>query len=592
MYQVQSDLLNLLQNRLDLEEIPFTERGSRLLIYYNEDGFHVHLAERWTRTHGKYAYRERPRLMYNIQLLNADGNELPINLTTYPHAVLGQSAIGALWLNFADEKTLTIVLPSAASGIRFTCSAHTIKHNTDGGTIQTIGEQAYTLHYRSSTPIMTTNPQHNGDDLTVTLYWEAAPDEKTLHLQLTSDEKAAWDFPQGNALLQASEQRWHGWLGSVPPVPEPHRAMYYFCWWVMLAGTLSPRGHITREAMTASKTRMLGIWHWDSFFHALAYQHFDTKLAQDQLLIWLDHQREDGFLPDSLHDWEVISRSTFSDADMTKPPLFAWAAWKMHQTQADYAFLRAIYKQTVQWNNWWFTHCDANNNGLCEYHHPYASGLDDSPLWDGGMPVESPDLNTYLTLHQDALAHIAAELGDESAAYAWQSRAATLSQRMIDQRWDAEASLFWAVDGKGQRVPVRTLFNLFPFITGRMTPEIEAQSIEHLTDESAFWAAHPFPSVAMDDPTFDPDQMWRGPTWTPTNYLIYDGLLRIGRTELAHTLRDRTLSTISAHNNVYEYYNPITGAPPPKAYPMVGWSAAVYIVFVLSLLTDSNESDA
>ena len=32
-----------------------------------------------------------------------------------------------------------------------------------------------------------------------------------------------------------------------------------------------------------------------------------------------------------------------------------------------------------------------------------------------------------------------------------------------------------------------------------------------------------------------------------------------------------------AHNDIYEYYNPDTGAPPPKAAPIFGWSAALFI---------------
>ena len=58
--------------------------------------------------------------------------------------------------------------------------------------------------------------------------------------------------------------------------------------------------------------------------------------------------------------------------------------------------MREIYEPIVRWNSWWFTMNDQDRNGLCEYQHPFSSGLDDSPLWDEGMPVESPDLNTYL----------------------------------------------------------------------------------------------------------------------------------------------------------------------------------------------------
>ena len=66
----------------------------------------------------------------------------------------------------------------------------------------------------------------------------------------------------------------------------------------------------------------------------------------------------------------------------------------------------------------------------------FATGLgrwlDDSPLWDGGMPVESPELNTYLCLQEEALARIAQVIGLPNDARSWADRADRLAQRMID----------------------------------------------------------------------------------------------------------------------------------------------------------------
>ena len=73
----------------------------------------------------------------------------------------------------------------------------------------------------------------------------------------------------------------------------------------------------------------------------------------------------------------------------------------------DREFLEEIYEPIVRVNTWWFEKNDLDGNGLCEYQHPFSSGLDDSPLWDDGMPVESPDLNTYLFLQQEALGRMA-----------------------------------------------------------------------------------------------------------------------------------------------------------------------------------------
>ena len=214
--------------------------------------------------------------------------------------------------------------------------------------------------------------------------------------------------------------------------------------------------------------------------------------------------------------------------------------------------------------------------GLCEYQHPFSSGLDDSPLWDEGMPVESPDLNTYLYLQQEALARIAAAIGKREEAEAWAVQADALLDRMIMNSWDPKAGLFWA-KRDGSPILVRTPFSLFPLMTGRLPAEMRDRLIAHLTDPKMFWTRYPVPTVAVDDPKYDPHQMWRGPTWVNVNYLLIEGLYRCGYAELASDLRSRTLELMGQQEDIYEYYHPESGINPPKAAPIFGWSSAIYI---------------
>jgi glycogen debranching enzyme len=104
----------------------------------------------------------------------------------------------------------------------------------------------------------------------------------------------------------------------------------------------------------------------------------------------------------------------------------------------------------------------------------------------------------------------------------------------------------------------------------------------HLRDPQQFWSRYPVPTVALDDPKFDPLQMWRGPTWININYLLVEGLQRIGQDELAAELRRRTLDMLLLSDDIYEYYHPETGEIPPKSAPLYGWSAAVFIEMAIA----------
>ncbi|MGE5265154.1 MAG: amylo-alpha-1,6-glucosidase, partial [Acidobacteriota bacterium] len=211
-----------------------------------------------------------------------------------------------------------------------------------------------------------------------------------------------------------------------------------------------------------------------------------------------------------------------------------------------------------------------------EYNHPYSSGLDDSPLWDEGVPVESPDINTYLVMQAESMAKIARVLRLDEEGRAWNMRAEELLKRMIDHFWDENTGVFWALRDH-KRVPTLTPFNLYPLITGRLDRTMADRVVAHLLSPDEFWAHYPIPTVARNDSKYNPDRMWRGPAWMNINYLFIEGLQRSGYLDLARNLRDKTLELMMRHNDIYEYYNPETSEPPTSAASVFGWSSAVFI---------------
>ena len=389
-------------------------------------------------------------------------------------------------------------------------------------------------------------------------------------------------IPPLEETFEAAAQRWHDWFAAVPPVDPAYADQYYYAWWIMRAGLISTRFYTTREAMTPSKIHYVGVWQWDAYFHALAYRHTDPKLARDQIRIVLDHQRPDGMIPDAVHDEGTITHLAFPvDADVTKPPLLAWAAWKLYENDHDREFLDEIYEPVVRWNRWWFEQSDVSGDGLCEYTHPFSSGLDDSPLWDGGMPVTAPDLNTYLYLQMEYLSQIAGVLGLERDRREWRRQANTLLERMMAHLWDPEAGVFWPLRD-GEPIRILTPFSLLPLLTGALERSVADRLVAHLTDPQTFWTRYPVPTVAKSDPNYDPWQMWRGPTWVNINYLLIEGLQRSGYPRVASDLRKRTLEMALNHQDIFEYYNPENGEACTHAATIFGWSAALFIEMVLA----------
>ena len=576
---INSSFLNQLKNRINLKQIPFSERGSRLLIFCNKYHFTFRLAERWTKIEEPISgYRQRPPIIDQWVFTDKDGYPLELELTTYPHCIECSTRLGTFIMTFVDSETLLITLPPVQCGIKFTAKLDQSHVDRRGGVLRLTGDIRRNIAYTTNADIVRhTTTSSTPTMQSVFLLLDAAKGKKAILLNVTPRLGFNRYIPDPAEAIEAAASRWHEWFDAAPKVAEEYQSQYYYAWWIMRAGLVFTRYYTTREAMVPSMTHYVGVWQWDAYFHALAYRHVHKRLAQDQIRIVLDHQQEDGMIPDAVHDEGAITHLNYPvEADVTKPPLLAWVAYKLYEQDGDREFLDEIYEPILRWNNWWFDKNDLDGNGLCEYQHPYSSGLDDSPLWEEGMPVESPDLNTYLYLQQEALAKIARVIGRYDDAELWQARALAMAERLVDHAWDEESGFFWASRNRS-RVNVRTPFNLFPLITGQLPARISDRLVAHLTDENQFWSRYPVPTVAMDDPKYVPNQMWRGPTWVNVNYLLIEGLQRSGYKVLAHELRKRTLDLICGQDDIYEYYHPQSGENPPNAASTFGWSSAVLI---------------
>ncbi len=571
-----SAYLSLLRNQIDIKQVPFSDRGSRLLILQDKENpcFSVKLAERLTTIQPDIeAYLRRPPFIQDFYLLDEAGEVLDFSVVTYPHVVRLQTRVGDFSLVFQDDKTIALGLPPRSmTGVRFHVQPQFWETTEGGGVFKAVRNLVYSSNCK-------------------TLRNEIIPDKggyTVEYIVQADDDSAIWITIRNGLHLQPelqpfsisfanAETRWRNWFERIPPVDEKYRLTYAYAWWIMANNLIGPQGQITYEAMMPSKLKYVGLWLWDSAMHALAYRHIDPELARNQIRAMLSGQLEDGMLPDAIYDEGVIATIDHPiRAEVTKPPILAWAALKLHETDPDLDFLQEIYIPLVRWNAWWFAMNDDDVDGLVQYNHPYSSGLDDNPLWDHGMPVESPDLNTYLCVQMGSLAEISEILGIEFEAGMWRKRAAAIVKRMIKDMWDEESGLFHALHEE-QPIPVVTPFNLYPLWTGQLPDPIRERVLAHLTNPEEFWGEYSLPSVAYNDPNFDPLTMWRGPVWVNINYFFIEALRQIGELELADQLREKTLNLIMRHKSIYEYYNALTGEPPDTAADIFGWTAAVFI---------------
>jgi putative isomerase len=576
MTDTTSPLLSLMRNQIDVTRVPFSDRGSRLLVFKEPDKSRllIRLAERLTSVQpGLDTYRSRPPFIRDLRLVDEEGQELDFQVSTDPYLLQLETSLGSFGVVFQGASTLAFGLPrGATAGLHFHVSPQFWEETNRGGTFRAIRNLCYSTN---GEPVRNEIiPRGGGYDVEFIVQ---AEDEGAIVLSVGEESGRDIDVPPFSNLVSVAESRWNRWFSRVPPVSDRYRRTYAYAWWVMANNLISARGKVAYEAMAPSKITYVGLWLWDSAMHALAFRHIDPELARNQIRAMLACQLPDGMLPDAVYDEGVIAEIGHPiRAAVTKPPILAWAALKLHETDPDFDFLREIYVPLVRWNAWWFSMNDDDVDGLVQYNHPYSSGLDDSPLWDGGMPVESPDLNTYLCVQMGSLALMAELLGMGSEAEMWRRRAAAIVRRMLRDFWDEKAGLFWVLRDE-EPIRVVTPFNLYPLWTGQLPDTVRQRVLDHLTDPDQFWGEYVIPTVARNDPNYDPSTMWRGPVWLNINYFFVEALYQAGEIELARELRQKSLELVMSHPSVFEYYNAETGEPPPTAADTFGWTAAVFI---------------
>jgi putative isomerase len=154
-----SPYLNLLKNRIDLSEIPFSERGSRLLFFKENQHFTIRLAERWTKVSRKLSdYRQRPSLVDQLILEDLSGSPLPVQVTTYPDSIEVSTPIGLFEFLFQDSETICLILPPVVCGVSFHARLDNCQVDRRGGILRLTGDIRRNIAYTTNAKILKTAP--------------------------------------------------------------------------------------------------------------------------------------------------------------------------------------------------------------------------------------------------------------------------------------------------------------------------------------------------------------------------------------------------------------------------------------------------
>lgn len=185
--------------------------------------------------------------------------------------------------------------------------------------------------------------------------------------------------------------------------------------------------------------------------------------------------------------------------------------------------------------------------------------------------IEDLTFNSILIRANQHLVSIAESLNEELPEGLKERMERTV--KALDQLWDEYSGQYYSRNFVTHGfLKQSTIATLMPLYAGTLNKTRANHLVRLLENQHSFGSTYPVPTVPVSSPLFDPDGYWQGPTWINTNWLIIDGLQRMGFSDHAEALRLSTLDLVK-HNGFYEYFNPQTGEP--AGAPNFSWTAAL-----------------
>ena len=427
--------------------------------------------------------------------------------------------------------------------------------------------------------VMLTETEHNYTALVsaskhtvnVAISFFASEKEMTVGLQ---NLPALLNNPE-NA-LQANAERWEGYLSKALRTdmkPEYDRIAVKAVT-TLISNWRTHRGGLLHEGIVPSHAvdYFVGFWAWDSWRFSAGTAKFDPELAKNNIRAMFDYQQPDGMIIDCIY-----TDPAENNARDSKPPLVCWAVDEIFTQTGDTAFVAEMYPQLLSYYNWWYRKRDHNRNGMCEYGSTdgtleaaaWESGMDNAIRFDNAtmlknegaddawsMDQESVDLNAYLALECRLLKKFAGLLNTSFSGPDY-------TNRVADYFFDKRINFFFdrrLKDGSFIEEPGCEAYT--PLWTQIATQAQADSMLPMLKDTAKFSTYIPFPTIAADNPKYDPRGYWRGPIWLDQTYFAIRGLRNYGYSKLAdeYTLQvfDR-LSGLKEGAPIHENYGTHNG---------------------------------
>jgi putative isomerase len=531
--------------KLDISEIPFSRFGSYFCVSMERDSGDVYIRD----VHGG---DEAPSRLFQLEFLK-DGIVKEVDVQA------SETSLTFL-LKENPNSYVEFIIPEVdelhfeVKGMEVRLTDKKVKYDT----LMEIEDGMYEYHiYPKELKLMIVRLE---GDMTVHAPWKIIGNEfvdirmKDGHFVIESyrtvyKKKNYLPFNEGKKQMEGI---YHEWFSKIVKGDETYLSSVERASYITWSSVVHPHGILKNDAMYMSKLWMYNIWSWDNCFNALNLGKHHPELAYAQLDIFMDTQDESGAYPDFVND-------KFVSFNCIKPPIFSLVYEKLmglNDYFQDTNRLRKVYESTKKVMSY-YENYRTYSDRLPHHKHGNDSGWDNASLFHMGMPVESPDLASFIIRSYDILANFAEILEEKEEAKTFKNKADSLFTLLMDRLYD-ENGFFGRVGKNAEKIPVRTSLILrLPVIIGyRLDSKVLDQLVADL--EKEFETKYGLATESLNSHYYKENGYWLGPIWAPVTYLFINALSNYGYKEIANRIRDKFLD-LTLVGGMAENFDPLTG---------------------------------
>ena len=386
-------------------------------------------------------------------------------------------------------------------------------------------------------------------------------------------------------------------------------------------------------------------WNWDSAFIALGYSYFNLNYALKEITTLLDGQWKDGMVPHILfHNTNTNYYPNYTawncgnkirSSGITQPPILATILKlildKNKISNKQTKEIKKIIKKIIRFHEWFIKFRDPKKTGLVSILHPWESGYDNSPIWDGPMekviieknlkykradnkivrPDQRPlniDYDRYVSIKNNLrkkkynpkeifksslfnvvdigfnslflkankdLIQILNKFNMDTSKL---SNYVKVTEKNILKLYDKKKGVFFSKDIRNnKKIYIPSITNYFIFFADLDNNFINNKLIKNLKNYNKN-DKYFFSSIKPSHNSFEEKRYWRGPVWINCNWFIYQGL-KNKDLKFSNSVKKKTIKLLEK-SKFYEYFSCKNGQP--MGAKNFSWSASLYLDLKIS----------